>query len=94
VKLTTIRNKDMKHKHLFKNIGGGCAMPVSNNYNPKSCCDDDYKCDCGEKFTVYSSMTGHRFLPESFLSKNISEIKKAEQEAITDAFLENLDNKN
>ena len=80
----------MEHKHLFKNTGGGCAMPAVPNYNPKNCCDDDYKCSCGEKFTIYSSMTGHRYLPETIESIEMSEIKTAEQEMITDNYLTNL----
>lgn len=77
----------MKHKHLFINKGGGCAMPMVPNYDPKKCCDDDYACKCGEKFTVYSSMTGHRYLPESFETQEMSEAKSAEQEMINDEII-------
>lgn len=77
----------MNHKHKFKNIGGGCGMPIDDTYKPEICCDDDYKCGCGEKFRVYSSMTGHRYLPEVIESEDMSEIKSTEQELLTDAFL-------
>jgi len=75
------------HKHKFKNIGGGCMMQGTD---PKKCCDDTYKCECGEKFTVYSSMTGHQYLPEVIESEEMSEIKKAEQEAINNALVEQV----
>ena len=62
-------------------------MPLMPDYDPKKCCDDTYQCECGEKFIVYSSMNGHRYLPESFCSVEMSEVKKSEQELINDTFL-------
>lgn len=79
----------MIHKHLFKNVGGGCGTLITG-IDPKVCCDDDYECKCGEKFRVFSSMTGHRYLPESFETREMSEIKSAEQELINDTFLGSL----
>ena len=83
----------MSHKHIFKNVGGGCGMPVMKDYDPKICCDDDYECACGERFRVYSSMKGHRYLPESFESVEMSNIKSKEQEMINDTFLSSLKEK-
>lgn len=68
----------MEHKHIFKNIGGGCLMSLEKQFN----CDDHYKCDCGLEFRLMTNELGHRFLPEQFEVQEMSEIKKAEQDAI------------
>lgn len=59
-------------------------MPITKDYDPKRCCDAHYECSCREQFKVYTSMTGSRFLPESFETKPMSEVKQAEQDAITE----------
>ena len=80
----------MDHKHIFIQTGSGCEMPAMPSYDPKKCCDVDYKCKCGEKFTTYTSTTGNRYLPEEFETKQMSETKQAEQNAIIDNFINNI----
>lgn len=74
----------------FKQVGSGCAMPSLPNYNPKKCCDVHYKAENGEEFKVYTSAVGNRYLPEEFEVKEMSEIKKSEQELINDSMLDGL----
>ncbi len=74
-----------KHKHKFKNTGGGLNMMTGQS-------DDTYKCDCGKKFTVYSDYVGHKYLPEIIEEKEMSEIKEEEQQAINNAKIEQIIN--
>src|SRR3990167_3227938 len=50
----------MKHIHEFKNIGGGCLV----SGDPKTLCDDHYRCQCGAEFKLKTSLEGHTYLPE------------------------------
>ena len=72
----------MGHKHIFKNVGGGCLINPGKNIFP---CDDTYHCKCGISFIVKSNEMGHRFLPEQFEVEEMSEVKKAEQNAILES---------
>lgn len=63
----------MSHRHLFKNVGGGCAMGC----DPFSC-DDNYRCACGVEFKLKTSLIGHIHLPEQFEAEEMSETKEAE----------------
>ena len=76
----------MAHKHLFKNIGGGCLIDITNPL----ACDDHYACECGLDFKLKTSHTGHRYLPEQFESLQMSELKLNEQIAIEKAIDDKL----
>lgn len=77
----------MEHKHLFRNIGGGCYLD-GRDYP----CDEHYKCKCGFEFKVKTTETGHRFLPEIFEETEMSEIKEFEQNEIIKTKIENQKN--
>lgn len=68
------------HKHLFKNVGGGCMLMG----NEKFPCDDKFQCECGENFEVRTTIVGHTFLPEQWETQPMSEIKAKELESIRD----------
>lgn len=55
----------MKHIHKFKKIGGGCGV----GDNAKQGCDDNYKCECGAEFTVYSEPEVHFTMPNEIIGK-------------------------
>ena len=76
----------MRHIHKFKNIGGGMNMIDGGEFP----CDDDYKCECGILFTLKSTITGHRYLPESWEYIPSTEIKQAELDTIGDVLMGNL----
>ena len=50
-------------------------------------CDDDFACECGIKFTVKSTITGHRYLPESWEFILPTEIKQKELDTIGDVLM-------
>ena len=79
-----------KHKHLFKNVGGGCLIAPQEEFP----CDDVFECNCGEGFKLKTSKVGHFYLPEQFESQPLSEAKEAEKQAIIDASIENLSAEN
>lgn len=64
-------------KTIFKKTGGGCMMTGDDT---EKCCDIDYKSNKGEKFTVYTSQTGYRYLPNTFEVQEPTEIDILEEE--------------
>jgi hypothetical protein len=63
------------HKHLFKNIGGGCFIKAQDI---RQMCDDEYKCDCGAYFRLWTSLEGHTYLPKFIQGDKSDEIKHFE----------------
>ena len=53
----------MEHIHLFQHIGGGCLLVGEQK------CDDSYECECGAKFTAYSSQEVHFQMPHYIAGK-------------------------
>ena len=66
------------HKHIFKNVGGGCLI----DGDVRTLCDDHYRCDCGAEFRVRTSLEGHTYLPKTIYGDEPDEIKKLELKEI------------
>ena len=73
-----------EHKHKFKHIGGGCYQD-----GRKMACDDDFECECGIRFRVLTDEKGHRYLPEEWEDKSMSEVKQVEQNDQINAKIDN-----
>ena len=71
------------HKHKFKITGHGC-MVVGSSKNP---CDITYECECKEKFSLQTSVSGHKFLPNQFETQTASEPRKRANEDIDSTLL-------
>mgnify|MGYP001566894237 CR=1 len=55
----------MKHKHIFKHIGGGCGFAKEDN----EMCDDSYECECQARIRTTSSADVHFEMPKSISCK-------------------------
>ena len=60
----------MKHIHLFRHIGGGCAIKREYTANPILPCDDHYRCECGAEFKAYSEQEVHFQMPQYIAGKD------------------------
>lgn len=54
---------EQEHKHLFHKTGGSCGQ---------NDCDTDYKCRCGEKFTIIENERLHFKMPK-FIELKLNE---------------------
>lgn len=60
---------------------------TDNEVTNKYPCDIKYKCECGEYFTLITSITGHRYLPNSFETQPPSEQRQVVNEMIDETKL-------
>lgn len=50
----------MKHKHVFRHLGGGCGFAREDD----EMCDDLYECRCKRRIRVTSSVDVHFEMPK------------------------------
>ena len=64
-----------KHRHLFKHIGGGCRLNEAQIKGTDKQCDDEFRCRCGRREKIYTTIKQHLSLPQIIGLKKLNAIE-------------------